>query len=107
MVVAAGQRLVVGLVALWDRDGVSADDLIGSAGLELRDLALGVVTDDWMRGPVLQGRADGTAVRVFCVRRAWMRLPVMVGPGSQVQGEKTYNIFKYYGANVPTLLPCF
>ena len=72
VVVAAGQRLVV---AVWDQDRVSADDLVGSAGLELRDLALGVVTDDWfpLRGPVLQGRADGTvtAVRV----RALLRPP--------------------------------
>ncbi len=68
VVAAAGQRLVV---AVWDRDGVSADDLIGSAGLELRDLAVGVVTDDWfpLRGPALQGSADGTAVRIRALLR--------------------------------------
>ena len=60
------------VVAVWDHDVVSADDLIGSAHLDLANLAAGVVADDWfpLRGPALQGRSGrATAVRVRALFR--------------------------------------
>ena len=60
------------VVAVWDHDVVSADDLIGSAHLDLADLATGVVADDWfpLRGPALQGRSGrAAAVRMRALFR--------------------------------------
>jgi hypothetical protein len=60
------------VVALWDRDTVSKDDLVGSVELELVDLEEGVLIDDWfpLCNPSLDHRLTNSAVHIQALLRS-------------------------------------
>ena len=60
------------VIALWDRDTITQDDLVGSADLELRDLEPGVVVDDWfpLHNPSLASRLSNSAIRIQALLRS-------------------------------------
>ena len=67
------QRLVV---SVWDEDQLSADDLVGSTSLELRDLVPEVLEDDWFP---LQNPALGRKVSRSALRLQVVYIPLTVG----------------------------
>jgi hypothetical protein len=82
------------VVSVWDQDQLSADDLVGSTSLELRDLVPEMLEDDWypLQNPALGHKVASSAVRLQVLLRPTCsvdegNLPVATCEGREARAE--------------------